>query len=79
MSNVAARVKELIAKQLGIDQAKVTDEARFGADLNADSLDTVEVMMTLEEEFSIEISEEQAEKIVTVGDAIRYIESVANN
>ncbi|MXY50585.1 MAG: acyl carrier protein [Gemmatimonadetes bacterium] len=69
------RVKEIIAEQLGVDGDQVTDNASFTDDLGADSLDTVELVMALEEEFDIEIPDEDAEKIVTVGDAIKYLQS----
>ncbi|HEY8394929.1 MAG TPA: acyl carrier protein [Thermaerobacter sp.] len=68
------RVREIIVEQLGVDEASVTPEARFIDDLGADSLDIVELIMALEEEFDLEIPDEDAEKIVTVGDAIQYIE-----
>lgn len=68
------RVREIIVEQLGVDEASVTPEARFIDDLGADSLDIVELIMALEEEFDLEIPDEEAEKIVTVGDAIQYIE-----
>ncbi len=67
------KVKELIVEQLGVEPAQVTENAKFVDDLGADSLDTVELVMALEEEFSIEIPDEDAEKIVAVGDAINYI------
>lgn len=73
MSAVDKRVKEIVAEQLGVDEAQVTNEASFMDDLGADSLDTVELVMALEEEFDIEISDEDAEKIQTVNDAIEYI------
>jgi acyl carrier protein len=73
MSSIDKRVKEIIAEQLGVDEAQVTGEASFMDDLGADSLDTVELVMALEEEFDIEISDEDAEKIQTVQDAIDYI------
>lgn len=69
------RLKGLITEQLGVDEEDVTPEARFVDDLNADSLDLVELIMSLEEEFGLEISDEDAEKIVTVQDATSYIES----
>ena len=67
------RLKRIISEQLGVDEAQVTPSASFEEDLNADSLDLVELIMSLEEEFGIEISEEDAEKIRTVGDAQEYI------
>ena len=70
---VADRVRAIIAEQLGVKLEEVTDAASFIEDLGADSLDTVELVMALEEEFGIEIPDEDAEKIVTVGDAIQYI------
>lgn len=73
MSDVAKKVKEIVAEQLGVDEDKVTNEASFMDDLGADSLDTVELVMALEEEFDIEIPDEDAEKIQTVQDAIDYI------
>jgi acyl carrier protein len=73
MSEAAAKVKEIIANELGVEIEKVTDEASFVEDLGADSLDTVELVMAFEEEFSIEIPDEDAEKMQTVGDAIRYL------
>ena len=75
MSDVAVKVKKIIVEHLGVDEAKVTDEASFIDDLGADSLDTVELVMALEEEFGSEISDSEAEKILTVGDAIRFIEN----
>jgi acyl carrier protein len=68
------RVRAIIAEQLGVKLEEVTDAASFIEDLGADSLDTVELVMALEEEFGIEIPDEDAEKMVTVGDAIKYIE-----
>jgi acyl carrier protein len=70
---VEDRVKEIIVEQLGVDAGQVTERAKFVEDLGADSLDTVELVMALEEEFSIEIPDEDAEKITSVGDAINYI------
>ncbi len=73
MSDIAARVKEIIANELGVEIEKVTDEASFVDDLGADSLDTVELVMAFEEEFEIEIPDEDAEQMLTVGDAIQYL------
>jgi acyl carrier protein len=67
------RLRRIISDQLGVDESQVTPNASFEEDLNADSLDLVELIMSLEEEFGIEISEEDAEKIRTVGDAEEYI------
>lgn len=75
MSDVGVKVKKIIVEHLGIDEAKVTDDASFIDDLGADSLDTVELVMAFEEEFGSEISDSEAEKILTVGDAIRFIEN----
>ena len=72
---VEKRVKEIIVEQLGVNENEVTPEAKFVDDLGADSLDLVELVMALEEEYNIEISDEEAEKIVTVGDAIEYIQA----
>ena len=71
---VADRVRAIIAEQLGVKVEEVTDSASFIEDLGADSLDTVELVMALEEEFGIEIPDEDAEKMTNVGDAIKYIE-----
>ena len=73
MASVDERVKNIIVEQLGVEESQVTDAAKFIEDLGADSLDTVELVMALEEEFSIEIPDEDAEKITTVGDAVTYI------
>jgi acyl carrier protein len=73
MSSINDRIKQIVAEQLGVDEDQVTNEASFMDDLGADSLDTVELVMALEEEFDIEISDEDAEKIQTVQDAIDYI------
>ena len=70
---VEERVKEIICEQLGVEEDEVTPNAKFIEDLGADSLDTVELVMAFEEEFGLEIPDEEAEKIVTVGDAIQYI------
>ena len=71
-------VKKIVADHLGIDEAKVTDDSSFIDDLGADSLDTVELVMAFEEEFGSEISDSDAEKILTVGDAVKFIENKAN-
>ncbi|MFA5142709.1 MAG: acyl carrier protein [Candidatus Omnitrophota bacterium] len=71
------KIRQIIADQLGVKKEEVTDNAKFVDDLGADSLDTVELVMALEEEFGIEIPDEEAEKLVTVGDALRYIEEKA--
>ena len=76
--NVSATVKKIVADHLGVDEQKVTDEASFIDDLGSDSLDTVELVMAFEEEFGSEISDSEAEKILTVGDAIKFIESKSN-
>ncbi len=68
------KIKQIIADQLGVKKEEVVDNAKFVDDLGADSLDTVELVMALEEEFGIEIPDEDAEKLATVGDALRYIE-----
>ena len=68
------KIRQIIADQLGVKKEEVTDNAKFVDDLGADSLDTVELVMALEEEFGIEIPDEDAEKLVNVGDALRYIE-----
>lgn len=68
------RVKQIIIEQLGVEAGQVTEGAKFVEDLGADSLDTVELVMALEEEFSIEIPDEDAEKIATVGDAVGYVQ-----
>ena len=72
---VAGKVKKIVADHLGIDEAKVIEEASFIDDLGADSLDTVELVMAFEEEFGSEISDSDAEKILTVGDAIKFIDN----
>ena len=73
--DVAGKVKKIVADHLGIEDVKVTEEASFIDDLGADSLDTVELVMAFEEEFGSEISDSDAEKILTVGDAIKFIEN----
>jgi acyl carrier protein len=73
MTDVAAKIKQIVVEHLGVDEAKVTPEASFIDDLGADSLDTVELVMAFEEAFNVEIPEDAAEKIATVQDAIDYI------
>ncbi|MDH7499656.1 MAG: acyl carrier protein [candidate division NC10 bacterium] len=75
MAELEEKVKKIIVDQLGVDGNEVTLQAKFVEDLGADSLDTVELVMALEEEFGIEIPDEDAEKIVTVKDAVEYIRS----
>ena len=75
VQDVEARVKEIIVEQLGVDAAEVTPQASFVNDLGADSLDTVELVMALEEEFDIEIPDEEAEKIQSVAQAVDYIKA----
>ena len=79
MSEPADRVKKIVVEHLGVDAEKVTEEASFIDDLGADSLDTVELVMAFEEEFGIEIPDDAAEKIQTVGDAIGFIQSNAKS
>lgn len=74
MADTFERVQAIVAEQLGVEPEKVVPDAEFVADLNADSLDLVELIMSLEEEFGIEISDEDAEKIVKVSDAMEFIE-----
>ncbi|NLH57360.1 MAG: acyl carrier protein [Rikenellaceae bacterium] len=75
MSDIATRVKDIIVDKLGVDENEVTPEASFTNDLGADSLDTVELIMEFEKEFNLSIPDEEAEKISTVNDAIKYIEN----
>jgi len=75
MSDIAGRVKKIVIDHLGVDEAKVTDNASFIDDLGADSLDTVELVMAFEEEFGCEIPDDAAEKILIVKDAINFIEN----
>ena len=79
MSNIGERVKKIVVEHLGVEPDKVTDNASFIDDLGADSLDTVELVMAFEEEFGIEIPDDAAEKIQTVGDAIGFIKSNAKS
>ncbi len=76
MSSPAERVREIIVEQLGVNVEQVTDDAKFVEDLGADSLDVVELVMALEEEFGTEIPDEEAEKLTTVGEAIKYVEKI---
>src|SRR5579871_3152060 len=78
MSDVAERVKKIVVEHLGVEEAKVTDNASFIDDLGADSLDTVELVMAFEEEFGVEIPDDAAEKILTVKDAIAFIQQNAS-
>ena len=73
--DVEAKVKEIIVEQLGVDEAQVNNDASFIDDLGADSLDTVELVMAFEDKFDIEIPDEDAEKMRTVGDAIEYLKT----
>lgn len=75
--DIFGKVKEIVVEQLGVDEEEVTEQASFVDDLGADSLDIVELVMALEEEFDLEIPDEDAEKIVTVGDAVNYIKENA--
>ena len=77
MSAIEEKVRAMIVDKLGVEESEVTTEASFNNDLGADSLDTVELIMEFEKEFSIAIPDEEAEKIATVGDAVSYIESNA--
>ncbi|MBF8249092.1 MAG: acpP [Bacteroidetes bacterium] len=78
MADVAAKVKEIIVSKLGVDEGQITPEASFTNDLGADSLDTVELVMEFEKAFNVQIPDEDAEKISTVGDAINYLKSKAS-
>ena len=77
MSDVSSRVKAIIVDKLSVEESEVTNDASFTNDLGADSLDTVELIMEFEKEFDLQIADDQAEKISTVGDAIAYIEANA--
>ncbi len=76
-TNIADKVRDIIVEQLGVNPEQVTPEAKFIEDLGADSLDTVELVMAFEEEFGIDVPDEEAEKLLTVGDVIRYVEENA--
>ena len=76
--DISSKIKKIVADHLGIDVAKIEDESSFIDDLGADSLDTVELVMAFEEEFGSEISDSEAEKILTVGDAVNFIAGKAN-
>ena len=78
MSEIAERVKKIVVENLGVEADNVSEAASFIDDLGADSLDTVELVMAFEEEFGSEISDSEAEKILTVGDAVKFIEGKAN-
>ena len=78
MENVEQRVKKIIAEQLGVNEAEIKNQSSFVDDLGADSLDTVELVMALEEEFEIDIPDEEAEKIVTFQDVLNYIKAHTN-
>ena len=78
MSDIADRVKKIVVEHLSVDEDKVVENSSFIDDLGADSLDTVELVMAFEEEFGSEISDSEAEKILTVGDAVKFIEGKAN-
>ena len=79
MSDFEQRVRKIVAEQLGVNEAEIKNESSFVDDLGADSLDTVELIMALEEEFSVEIPDEDAEKMTKVGDAIKYVETKTGN
>ena len=76
--DISSKVKKIVADHLGVDEAKIEDESSFIDDLGADSLDTVELVMAFEEEFGSEMSDSEAEKILTVGDAVNFIAGKAN-
>ena len=78
MSDIEERVKKIVVEHLGVDESKIQSDSKFIDDLGADSLDTVELVMAFEEEFGSEISDSEAEKILTVGDAVKFIEGKAN-
>ena len=78
MSDIEERVKKIVVEHLGVEESKIQSDSKFIDDLGADSLDTVELVMAFEEEFGSEISDSEAEKILTVGDAVKFIEGKAN-
>lgn len=78
MSEISSKVAEIVVEKLGVDQESVVETASFTNDLGADSLDTVELIMEFEKAFDVQIPDEDAEKITTVGDAVNYIESKKN-
>ena len=78
MSDIEERVKKIVVEHLGVEDSKIQSDSKFIDDLGADSLDTVELVMAFEEEFGSEISDSEAEKILTVGDAVKFIEGKAN-
>ena len=75
--NITEKVRDIIVEQLGVNPEQVTPEAKFIEDLGADSLDTVELVMAFEEEFGIDVPDEEAEKLQSVGDVVRYVEETA--
>jgi acyl carrier protein len=77
MKDVAERVKKVVVERLGVDASRVTDSANFSADLAAESLDKIDLVMALEEEFGCEISDDAASAILTIGDAVKFIEKQA--
>lgn len=79
MSDIGDRVKKIVVEHLGVETEKVTDNASFIDDLGADSLDNVELVMAFEEEFGVEIPDDAAETILTVGDAVKFIEANSNS
>ncbi len=79
MANIAEDVKAIIVEKLGVDASEVTETASFTNDLGADSLDIVELIMDFEKKFDVEIDDNDADKIASVGDAIKYIEQIVNN
>ena len=78
MSDIEDRVKKIVVEHLGVEESKIQSDSKFIDDLGADSLDTVELVMAFEEEFGSEISDSEAEKILTVGDAVKFIEGKRN-